>query len=65
MTEEPSCANCMHWHGGLTCDAYPNGIPLPIMSGDVSHMEPLPDDNGIQWERMTDSPIDGEGYKKP
>ncbi len=47
---EKSCATCKHWHGGFTCDAYPQGIPLPIMSGDVAHIKPLPDDNGIQYE---------------
>ena len=58
---EPSCANCKHWRGGVVCDAYPNGIPWPIMSGDVAHIDPLPDDNGIQWERATDSQENDRG----
>ena len=52
---EPSCANCKYWHGGMVGDAYPKGIPWPIMAGDVAHLEPLPYDNGIQWERAADS----------
>ena len=58
---EPGCANCKHWRGGVVCDAYPRGIPWPIMSGDVSHLEPLPDDNGIQWERVEDNQENDRG----
>ncbi len=53
---EPSCTNCKHWRGGVVCDAYPQGIPWPIQSGDVSHLEPLPDDNGVQYEPSDDAP---------
>ena len=52
---EPGCNVCKHWRGGLTCDAYPDGIPWPIMAGDVAHLEPLPDDNGIQFEPLDDA----------
>jgi hypothetical protein len=31
------------------------------MSGDVSHLEPLPDDNGIQWERVEDNQENDRG----
>jgi len=55
MVDEPGCNNCKHWHGGLTCDAYPKGIPWPIMAGDVAHFEPLPDNNGVQYEPENDS----------
>ncbi len=51
MTKEPGCNNCKHWHGGVVCDAFPSGIPWPIMSGDIAHFDPLPGDNGLQWER--------------
>jgi hypothetical protein len=57
---EPSCANCKHWHGGMACDAYPKGIPWPIISGDVAHTHPLPDDNGIQWERKDETDTTGD-----
>jgi len=50
MTIEPKCTNCKHWRGGFICDAYPRGIPLPIQWGEVSHLEPFKDDNGIQYE---------------
>ena len=51
---EPSCSNCKHWRGGTTCDAFPNGIPWPIQSGDVSHLKPLSGDNDIQYEPSPD-----------
>lgn len=50
------CSTCKHWRGGVVCDAFPNGIPWPIQSGDMAHDKPLPEDNGIQWE-----PRDTEG----
>jgi hypothetical protein len=50
--DEPGCGNCKHWQGGFHCRAYPNGIPWPIMSGEVSHMTPLPGDGGVQYERV-------------
>ncbi len=50
-----SCATCKHWLGGINCAAYPDGIPWPIQAGDVAHDEPLPDDNGLQWEPRDDA----------
>lgn len=35
------------------CAAYPGGIPLPILAGDVAHDRPLPGDRGIRFERAT------------
>ncbi len=32
------------------CAAYPDGIPLPILAGDVPHDRALPGDHGIQFE---------------
>lgn len=51
--DEPGCNNCKHWRGGFFCDAYPEGIPWPIMSGQVSHLVALPEDNGIQYEQAS------------
>ena len=46
----PSCADCMHLGPGLSCAAFPDGIPLPILAGDLDHREPIPGDHGIQFE---------------
>ncbi len=35
------------------CAAYPAGIPLPIIGGDLAHDRPLPGDHGIQFEPLT------------
>lgn len=46
----PSCEVCLHLKGGFTCDAFREGIPLTILSGEVPHDRPVPGDNGIQYE---------------
>lgn len=48
-----SCGWCKHKTLGKgTCTAFPNGIPEPILRGDVPHTEPYPGDNGIQFEPL-------------
>ena len=46
----PSCGSCGHHDGFFRCAAFPEGIPFPILSGGLAHIEPLPNDNGIQYE---------------
>jgi hypothetical protein len=33
-----------------TCQAFPAGIPEPLLSGKVFHITPFLDDNGIMFE---------------
>lgn len=49
------CLNCRHldWRRMTRCAAYPDGIPLPILGGDVAHDRPLPGDHGIQFAPMS------------
>lgn len=56
---ERQCLNCKHLNRGdmASCKAFPNGIPYPIMRGDIAHDEPYPTDNGIQWEAAEDAPL--------
>ena len=58
-TERPTflgCFFCRHLdpQGLPRCAAYPLGIPLPILSGDLPHDRPLPGDHGIQFEPVDD-----------
>ena len=45
------CATCRHRITGLTCAAFPNGIPQIVLTGTEQHRTPLPGDNGIQYEQ--------------
>jgi hypothetical protein len=47
---EPLCLSCAHTNNDGTCKAFPEGIPLEIVSGEVNHMQPYEGDNGIQYE---------------
>jgi hypothetical protein len=44
------CHMCKHRLVGTKCLAYPDGIPLPILTGDIDHREPYPGDHGLQFE---------------
>jgi hypothetical protein len=56
----PVCVGCKHFHrenkDAETCDAFPDGIPAPILRAENDHREPYPGDHGIQFE-----PIEDEG----
>ena len=47
------CSLCKHRNGegGLTCKAFPNGIPIGVVNGEVLHDKKLPNqDNDIIFE---------------
>jgi hypothetical protein len=63
--EWPGCRYCVHWRAGV-CAAYPDRIPLVILSGEIDHLVPRPGQVGT----TTFEPIDLDvwqqtGERKP
>lgn len=45
------CVNCVHLHvNGMTCDAFPKGIPSEVRSGEHDHRKSYSGDHGIRFE---------------
>jgi hypothetical protein len=67
MNREPSahaeqwggCRLCVHWRGGR-CAAYPERIPLPILSGQVDHLVKRPGQVGD----VVFAPVDVETWQR-
>lgn len=46
-----TCATCKHFLTYWVCDAFPNGIPPEVITGEHDHATtPYPGDNGIMYE---------------
>ena len=45
------CIDCKHFNmTEVNCTAFPDGIPLEIMSGENDHTDEVEGDNGIRYE---------------
>ena len=59
----PICLGCNHFNAGgeagLTCKAFPLGIPDDILYSAADHRKPFPGDNGIRFE-----PIDAAAARR-
>lgn len=56
------CLDCIHLHDikpgqESTCDAFPEGIPQPIIWGNHDHLTPFDGDNGIRFEQQPGPPM--------
>jgi len=53
------CTYCKHLRDIVdrTCEAFPEGIPMPIWMGEHTHQTPYEGDHGIQFEdKRTERP---------
>lgn len=50
------CPVCKHYLGDLSCEAYPDGIPEDIITGQFDHKEQHNGDNGIRFEQLEKKP---------
>jgi len=70
----PQCLACSHIgkkvESGLSCKAYPDGIPDVIMSGEHDHSTPYKGDNEVFYRHYKDNgepnePKKSKGKAKP
>lgn len=63
-TLAPYCLSCKHLTSegaGLSseafrCEAFPDGVPMKILTWEVDHREPVEGDQGIQFEQNPEMP---------
>lgn len=59
------CNGCVRLRpGGITCDAFPNGIPQDLLTAGGDHHEPRPGDHGLQFELDTAHPAAREAFEQ-
>ena len=51
IDQAPQCMTCAHYQGGLTCKAFPDGIPPAILRGEEDHTQPIAGDHGVRYEQ--------------
>jgi hypothetical protein len=62
MTNTPQCYACVHLDreasfNPMRCDAFPDGIPVPIQANKHDHSKPYPGDHGIRFEQIRPGPL--------
>lgn len=48
------CISCKHYKGLHRCEAYSEGIPIQIFTGEHDHTNPFEGDNGVRFEPIED-----------
>ena len=56
------CSQCRHLRNRTlwTCDAFPNGIPAPILTNRFDHRNLYPGDHGVRFEPLPDAAETGD-----
>ena len=50
MPQSTQCHDCLHYSGEFKCEAFLEGIPRAIYTGEHDHKEEFEGDNGIRFE---------------
>ncbi len=62
----PICFDCVHFHSNnvnlMTCDAFPEKIPVAIVDSEADHHDPYPGDHGIQFEKKPSAVVALKSY---
>lgn len=63
MTVIPICTSCKLLRKGMTCVAFPDGIPDQILFHGFDHRKPFEGDHGIRFEKSPEitGPIEFSG----
>jgi hypothetical protein len=53
------CLYCAHYNreSKVTCAAFPDGIPWPILLSEVDHRKPYPGDGDLQFQPDPEHPL--------
>lgn len=63
----PQCVDCIHLSRDTkppTCTAFPDGIPMKILTNEVDHRELVRGDHGIQFVAMAGRESVFQGTRK-
>ena len=52
MAQSSQCLECLHYFGEFKCNAFPDGIPEQIYTGQHDHIKEFKNDNGIRFESL-------------
>lgn len=58
----PICYSCIHKSKDLSCTAFPDGIPTPILYNEVDHRNPYKGDGGVRFEQNETKPVPSDVF---
>ncbi len=54
--QSTQCIDCNRYRMRLTCEAFPDGIPEEIVTGEHDHTEPFKGDHGLRFVKLEVAP---------